>query len=211
MSSIPFRPLLMLAVVALAFLVAPSAVEATHAPADKVAVAGGSIEVRSTSLVEGASSEEFVLLSGLMKTSGPTDLVLQVTLECALWTAVTTVGNDESESSARIDVWVEVDGVPVAVSADDTVSPGKVTFCDRTHRMKTLDFDDEDARIEQYLRTKSANAFNWILLDAGAGMHDIVVKARVDAKVTGAGDAFGAVGKRTLVVEPVKLANDATL
>ena len=190
-------------------LVAPAA--ATHQPADKMAVSGASLEIITAPLIEGSSVTTAELLSGQIKTSSPTDLVLSVNLECALWTDITTVGNDDSESAARVKVWVEIDGVPVAVSGDDTEETGKVVFCDRAYRRTTTDFDDEDARIDSYLRTRSAHSFDWISLNLGSGVHEVSVKAELETAVTGTGMAQAAIGKRTLVVEPTKLANDVTI
>lgn len=189
---------------------APQA-DATHQPADKMAVSGSSLEIITAPLLAGASTVTAELLTGTIKTSSPTDLVLSVNLECALWTDITTVGNDDSQSVARVKVWVEIDGVPVAVSSDDTAETGKVVFCDRAYRRTTTDFDDEDARIDSYLRTRSAHAFDWISLNLGSGIHTISVKGELTTAVTGTGMAQAAIGKRTLIVEPTKLANDVTL
>lgn len=184
---------------------------ADHQPADKVAVSASVLEVLTAPLVESASSREATLLTGTLRTSGPTDLLLQVTAECALWTTVATVGNGSAESMASVKVWIEIDDDAVPVSSQDTEELGKVVFCNRAHRQSVTDLDDSDARIEQFIRTRAANAFNWITLNVGSGVHRIAVKARLDANVTGFGDAQAAVGKRTLLVVPAKLANDASI
>jgi hypothetical protein len=57
----------------------------------------------------------------------------------------------------------------------------------------------------------SANAFNWIWLNAGSGQHTIVVKADLVVTEIGTAAAQAAVGNRTLVVEPEKLANDIAI
>jgi hypothetical protein len=185
--------------------------EATHRPANKMAVAGSSIEILSIELGEGEHSEVVELLRGTMKASNPTDLVIAVTAECALWTDVTTVGNDESEASASVKVWVEDNGAPVPVSSDDELETGKVVFCNRAYKQVTTLFDDEDATIEHFLRDRHADGFNWITLDVGHGLHEYVVKAQIDLNVEGTGMAKAAIGKRTLVVSPERLANDATI
>ena len=73
--------------------------------------------------------------------------------------------------------------------------------------------DDEDATLSLFLRTRSANAFNWVALghvgDAGTNVHTIEVKAALTVNVNESGAAAAAVGKRTLTVIPGKLANDA--
>lgn len=184
---------------------------ATHQPADKMAVSGSALEIMTLPLVEGMSTTTAVLLQGQLKTSSPTDVILSVNMECALWTDITTIGNSNSEAIARVKVWVEIDGQPVPVSMDDRAEPGKVVFCDRAYQRATSNWDDEDARIDSYLRTRSAHSFDWISLDLGSGVHQVTVKADLTTAVTGMGSAQAAIGKRTLVVEPTKLANDVTI
>jgi len=186
------------------------ATTSSPAPADKVSVAGSSIEILSAPLKEGSSSETVTLLSTDLKTSSPTDLLLYLTLECSLWTQVTTVGNDESESVATVSAWIELDGTPISVSSGDAEN-GKVVFCDRAHKQATSGFENENATIEQHLRTKSANGFNWAVLDVGSGTHTLTVMAQLEAHVTNLGMAKSGIGHRTLIVEPVKLATGATL
>lgn len=186
---------------------------ATHSPADKMAVAGATLEVLRDESLLNSDPTIATILTGTMRTSSPTDLILSVTLECALWTTVATVGNDESEARATVKVWVEIDGNPVVVSSDEAGAEdaGKVVFCDRTHRQTVTDLDDDDARIEQFLRTRTANAFNWVALNVGSGIHTIEVKAELDTAATDAGQTMAAIGKRTFVAEPTKLANDVTV
>jgi hypothetical protein len=85
-----------------------------------------------------------------------------------------------------------------------------VVFCNRLWRMNTTQFDDEDATIRTFLGTRTANAFNWIALNVGSGIHDIQVLAQLETQTQGTGEAMAGVGKRTLVVEPVKLAGDVS-
>jgi hypothetical protein len=169
------------------------------------------VEIMSVPLSEGASSEKHELLRTTIKTSSPQDLSFAVTAECSILTSVLNQGNSDSSAEAKVRIWVEFNGNPVAVSSDDTEDTGKVVFCNRSHRQVTSDFDDEDATIQQIQSTKSANAFNWILINAGQGTHDVVVYADIEAQVTGVGEAQGGVAKRTLVVEPQHLQVDATI
>ena len=205
MSNAPLKALAGLAALALLALVtvpalAPEAT-ATHSPANKVTALGSNVEVV-------APGEEVVLLAGTMKTSSPTDLLLSVSLECSILTQVTTVGNDDQEAFGRVEVWVEIDGVPVGVTANDN---GRVVFCDRVHQQETTLFDDEDATIRSYLETRTANAFNWAALNVGSGMHSIVVKGTLTKGATEGAMAEAAIGKRTFIAEPTKLANDVTV
>jgi hypothetical protein len=176
-----------------------------------MAVSGSTVEIMSAGLLTGSSQQTEQLLAGRIKTSGPTDLIFRVTAECALWTNVQTVGNAQSEAEATVKVWVTVDGNAVPVSSGDTVEPGKVVFCNRAYRLETVNFSDDNATIRQFLRTRTANAFNWMTLNVGSGVHDITVMASLELNASGSAYAKAAVGKRTLIVEPVKLANDVTL
>lgn len=182
--------------------------------ANKYSVAGSGVEYFGPTATDGPVAASTELMATSIKTSTTTDLIIQVTLECSIWTTVTTVGNEISEATATVKVWVEVDGIPVPVSADDAMDDaGKVVFCDRTHRQSVQDLDDEDARFETYQRTRSANAFNWIAVDFGGGSvpHSVVVKAELSGDASGTALAQAGVGHRTLVVEPVKLVKGDTV
>lgn len=180
---------------------------ADHLPADKAVASGSALEILGTPTNEGATSEQVELLNATVRSSNTIDLLLQVTLECALWTDITVIGNDESEAIATVNIWVEIDGVPVPVSDDDEESPGEVVFCNRAFKMATMNVDDEDQQIDQYLSTKAANSFNWMSFNIGSGIHNIVVMGELEAQVTGIGEAQAGIGKRTLIIEPLHLAN----
>ena len=198
--------------VALVLIARPEA-RATHQPADKINVSASIVEVMQTQAVLGAgSSGPVTLLSATFRNSTPTDLIIQVTGECALWTDITT---PESEAAATVTVWVELDGVAVPVTSDsnadgvfDDPDDGKVVFCNRAFKISAPVVGPGVVNLFQ--KTRSTHAFNWGALNVGNGIHTLVVKAQLDASVTGVGTfAQAAVGKRTLVVEPAKLANDA--
>ena len=174
---------------------------ATHEPADKVSAAGSATEVMGP-------NERVVLLSEKVKTSKPTDLILGVTTECSITTELTTVGNDFENAMGQVRVWVEIDGTPVPVSADDTTEPGKVVFCKDLYERQTTLFDDEDATIRTLQDTRNSNAFNWMALNVGSATHTIEVVAELKTNASEGAQAKAAVGKRTLIVEPVKSAND---
>jgi hypothetical protein len=87
--------------------------------------------------------------------------------------------------------------------------------------------DEDDIVIRSYNRSREANAFNWGALNVGSEYDDpangknlvvIQVHARLATSLrdedsqdntTDSPAALAAVGKRTLFVEPVKMANDA--
>jgi hypothetical protein len=81
-------------------------------------------------------------------------------------------------------------------------------------KIRAMNVENDNATIERYLRTKTANAFNWIQLDAGSGVHDIEVKVQLEGHAeteTGEAQAKALIGKRTLVIEPVKMPHDAEI
>lgn len=229
---------------AVAVLVWRPPVIATHKPANKVIAAGSGLEafrVGSPTSGVGTNVDARRILSGTLRTSTPADLILGVSLECALWTQTSTAsdetrGVDSSETTAQVKAWITIDGGAdpnagvVKVSADDTLEPGKVVFCNRAQKMDVEFFDtdgeddtDDQLLIKSYLRTRTANSFSWLALNLGNGIHTITLWAELSAGITAFDAPFGthsdgvtepaaaAVGKRTMIVEPAKMANDATV
>lgn len=219
-------------------------VGANHQPANKVAVAGSATEIAGP-------ATDVTLMTGTLKTSSPTDVLIQLSMECALFTD-TSVAPARQKSTAvataRVESWIEIDAtpadatddannvvVPVAsndtaaapgdISLDNDVPPqaaaGRVVMCHRTQGLEAaLDFSDagilaSDDFIRLYQGTREASAFNWVRLNMGSGTFEIEVHAQVVDEISstngGVAVAKGAIGKRTLIVEPAKLANDATI
>ena len=179
-------------------LASPQAHAQSHFPADKVQVSASTMEVISP-------QQEVTLLSAQLRTSDPADLLTRVTAECGLWT---NASSPMGEADARVTMWVELDGNVVPVTFDPAKGgpdDGRVAFCNRVFRVEASDL------VQLFLRTRAANAFTWGTLNVGNGIHTVEVKARLEAEAVGAADARAAVGKRTLVVEPEHLQNDATI
>lgn len=158
------------------------------------------------------------ILATEIKAGGPQDVVIQVALECSLLTDVySTTLDDHPEgytaigrAEAHVDIQVLLDGAPVTLNGEDD---GSVTFCDRVHQQEIRDIDEDTGNftIRQFQQTMSANAFNWVALDLGSGLHTIEVVATIVAANTEGSFAQGAIEKRTLIVEPVDFAHGATL
>lgn len=190
-------------VIALAVLLnglVPSGATATHEPANKVSASGSETEVFGP-------GENVVLLSEMVKTSKPSDLILAVSLECALTTDVTTVGNDSERAFGEVQIEVRIDGKPVPVSAENA-DAGRVVFCNRAYARETSLFDDDDATIKTFFSSRTATAFNWMALDVGSATHKIEVIGHLTETATSGANAQAVVGNRTLIVEPTKAAND---
>jgi len=196
--------------------------DAGHEPANKGAAAGSDLD---------SVHEDTLLLSETIRVSSPEDIIIQVTAECSILTELTT-NNDSLNSAAfgSVRLWVELDGTPVPVAvdddssseddaADDDDSTGEVTFCNRAYERTVADDEDNvppDGVDEEhdYIRTRTANAFNWLALDTGViyddpanGNNIITVELFADFDTTTAGqavaDAF--VGSRTMIIEPTKV------
>ena len=190
-------------------------------PANKVTAAA------SKRVVFGPGTNQ-TLMTARFKTSKPTDLMIQTALECSIFTRlVTDNSNNSSMAGSNVRVWIELDGkvVPLqqisAPPQNGTTPPqgddsDKVTFCDREYQRTVTDEEtnvplDGTDREEDYIRTKTAHAFNWVRMNAGSGMHTIAVKADLSESVNGDATAEAEVGNRTLIVEPTKMANDAVI
>jgi hypothetical protein len=190
---------------------------ASHEPANKVGAAGSDID---------AVGDDSIVLSETVKVSSVQDLVLQLTSECSILTALTT-NNDNLSSMAygSVRMRIEIDGTPVAVATDESNSSeddqaddddeiGEVTFCNRTYSRTTTDEEDPSDGVDEeddFIRTRTANAFNWLAIDVGKNYDDpangnniveIVVFADYDTNTAGEALAEAFVGSRTLIAEP---------
>ena len=203
-------------------------VTADGTPANKTAAAGNGLT---------KVNRDSVILEETVRVSDPTDLILSVTSECSILTSLYTntafdaddpdPTTDTDKARGSVFVWVTIDGKPVPVQSTDP-DDGIVTFCNRTYQRSVTDnedpldgIDDED----DFIRTKNANAFNWLALNVGRDYDvdgDNVVKVEVHADFrryasdgsdrckddTPQGDtcADAYVGKRTLIIEATNAA-----
>ena len=213
---------LLLAVTLFAAYQVGNVAEANHQPADKPFAA-------ASKTVRFSPGTEVTLLTATVKNSKPTDLILQVSMECSIITdnviaGSTVPGAQESAATeGTVRVWLEVDGqiVPIISSSappQDPPPPGddtdKVTFCNRVFNRSVQDAEDpQDGydRSRDYIETKTANAFNWVRLNMGSGVHTIVVKGDLSHFSTTGSNASAFVGNRSLVGIPGKFSNDATI
>jgi hypothetical protein len=203
-------------------LASSQGVFATHAPANKVVAAGDTLAV----LGPGANVP---ILSATLRTSKPTDLILNVNMECSIFTRLVTGpsgagGSDTATASGDIRAWIEIDGAVVPINSisnppQNPPPPGdiatdSVTFCNRTYSRTVTDAENplngQDIE-DDYIDTKNANSFTWLRLNMGSGIHTIVVKATLTESTTGDATAEAVIGNRSLIAEPEKLANDATI
>ena len=169
------------------------------------------------------------LLSATVKNSKPTDMMLHVSMECSIITdnvilGSTTPGAQESAATeGTVRLWIEIDGqiVPIISSSAPPQNPpppgddtDKVTFCNRVFNRTVQDAEDpQDGydRSRDYIETKSANAFNWVRLNMGSGVHTIKLFGDLSHFSTTGSSASAFVGNRSLVGVPDKFSNDAVI
>ena len=181
----------------------------------------------------GALDNGATIASVTIKTATPKDLVVMFDEECSLFTEVrlksgSTGSVSESTVQASQSIWLTVDGKIVPIGAEDptSVTYGKVTMCDRTYSVSTNILDQiqqlcsalntvtpiqcEESYFTSYIKTKDAHGWNWVVLNLGSGEHTVEVHSEIVEEVEiGDGTASAAVGKRSLIVLPQSLSNDA--
>jgi hypothetical protein len=199
-----------------------SGAHANHLPADKPFAA-------ASKTVRFSPGARVQLLSATVRNSKPTDLVLQVAMECSIITDNIILGSDQpgAQESAltegTVRAWIEIDGQIVPIISQSSTSqtppaPGddtdKVTFCNRVFNRTVQDVEHpEDGydRSRDYIETKTANSFNWVRLNVGSGVHKIVLYADLSHFATSGSSASAYVGNRSMIGLPGKFANDATV
>jgi len=175
-------------------------------PSSKSACTSGSIEQVGGSWV--------TVLETDIKTSEPKELVMAVTAETSLVTTAKVQGKQEDweGSMAQVRVRILLDNEPVLFPGGEAEAQEGVVFNNRVLKVKGdlshyADLTETDHWIEIYISTKSANAFNFIAMNVGSGEHNIKVQANMETAVIGSGtpEVAAAMGKRTLVVEEVRM------
>lgn len=164
---------------------------ATHEPANKGAAAGSDID---------EVSDARPILTETFKVSSQEDMIVNVTSECSILTSLLTQGGaDVPEATGRVfgqvELFVTLDGRVVPVDAldgpgsdvgdpeDESVDAqeqGEVVFCNRAYQRTIQDAEEGMDGIDterDYIRTRSANAFNWLAVDIGFDYDDSCVGA----------------------------------
>jgi hypothetical protein len=192
--------------------------DATHQPADKVAATGSTIEILKNDGIAAnelppntvAPDDTKAVLEATLKTSDPSDLLINVAAECALWTLTKSIDDPEdlpstSRAEANVTMWLTVDSnnpnvgrVPVSGTQDG----GDVVFCDRAQQLRTQDLEDDDPEcsddpedpdactyVELFQRTRNANGFNWVAFNLGRGPHTVRLWAHLETNNTTDGPA----------------------
>jgi len=187
--------LLLIGVLFTAYTAQSAVAQSSATPANKAAASASKLTVTS-------AGEDNTILSTTMKTSKPTDLIMTVSLECAILTKLLTKGpgeapatggprSSEAVTEASVRVWIEQGDniVPlnsVSEPPQDPTAPGddtdKVTFCQREEGRRVTDAEDNMDGVDTqqtYQETKTANSFTWILQNAGSGTFTYTVHAEI--------------------------------
>ncbi|MGD2107453.1 MAG: hypothetical protein PVH93_07590 [Nitrosopumilaceae archaeon] len=210
---------LAISTVAIAFTQSVSA-----APANKTVIGSGLIGAQI------ASDDWQTIISGTIKTSTPSDLVISHDQECTIHTGLNLdQDNEQATSAIRQDIRLLVDGEVVPATYGD--EDGIVTLCGRAYQMDTnvlstvydlcnwaesLDLDgdgvadnadicsDDEIYFDSFIRTKQAHGWHWIALDVGSGEHSVEVQSKLINELDGVGNQNGKKG-------PAKDSGDTTV
>ncbi len=159
----------------------------------------------------------YKIISGQIKTSTPSDLIVTHNQECAIHTGLNLdEGTEEATSAIREEIKLVVDGkvVPASYADPHTDSDpdldqfGLITMCGRAYHIDTnvlstvfeLCNNDElcmktEIFFDSYIRTKQAHSWSWIVLDVGSGVHDVEVYAKITKSLEAIGDEVKKKGK----------------
>jgi len=155
------------------------------------------------------------IISGHVKTSTPSDLVVSHNQECAIHTGLNLdESKEEATSAIREDVRLVVDGQIVPATFGDPVTDppnydktieGTVTMCGRaysisTNVLSTL-FDlcevvvgelgaetyvcPDEIFFDSFIRTKQAHSWEWVVLNVGSGVHTVEIQAKLVTSLDG--------------------------
>jgi len=176
---------------------------ASSLPADKMTVTASSTSVQGP-------GTDVPVLTAQMKTSTPADLLLQVTSECTILSQITNMGNSTQSYVAKVELSITVDGKTVPVVPPSTTTgatgsttkadDGHVVFCNREFT-RTTSFTTNNESIKDVENTEQSNAFQWVALNVGNGVHTIVVHATFTD--TNGADTFahGVIDKRSMTAQ----------
>lgn len=171
-----------------------------------------------------APADWTTILSTSLKTAQQKELLIDVSLECGLYTYTKVKSKemtvDTSNAMASILVQVLVDGQPIY--------PSQVHFAKRTQELSAklqgqlalvdadgdgvVDFNEltviDYEEISLLLETLSANSFNFVCMNLESGVHTIEVQAKISMDTLaqmGTAEAKAMIGRGTVVVEEVRM------
>ncbi|MGH7319730.1 MAG: hypothetical protein ACRELA_08910 [Candidatus Rokuibacteriota bacterium] len=174
------------------------------------------------------------VLEATLRTANMKDLLLDVALECGLYTRTKVVSQDGILDTSRADSGVRVRVLLDPGTPNEIVAPpGETTYCRRVQQLSavyngvqncqdengdgTVQYDECELTPEEtelLLDTMDASAFNFVIGDVTAGVHTIAVQAKIDLETSsdmGEAEAKAAIGNGAVTVEEVRLVRGAEI
>jgi hypothetical protein len=179
----------------------------TTTAANKIAIAASDIQaINLNQTANTTSTKPVTLFSTTFKTSTTEDLLMDVHLECGLYTAVGATGGGSgsktsSTATGSVVVWLVLDGHLLPTTLTDTASSnpptldsngipttdnGPVNFCNRQFNLSTQNLSTSEM-LTLFINTKDANAFQWFALNVGNGTHILTAYADLFAATSCSG------------------------
>lgn len=214
----------LVAVLAMSTVAIALSQSAVAAPANKTVMGSGSMGAQI------ASDGWQTIISGTIKTSTPSDLVISHDQECTIHTGLNLdQDNEQATSAIRQDIRLVVDGKVVPATYGD--KDGIVTLCGRAYHIDTnvlstvyelcnwaesLDLDlngepdntevctADEIYFDSFIRTKQAHGWHWIAIDVGSGEHTVEVQSMLVNELDGVENQNGKKG-------PAKDSGDSTV
>ena len=164
--------------------------------------------------------------SASIKTGNNADIVIMFTSEAVMFTDTKIISKGSKETVSDTDqvtlkVWANVtngDADGNTIMAE----PGKITFAERIQTLSGklnylhdgVGWTIEGQEIELLLQTTNANGFNFIATGLPEGEHTVTIYAEIssaeessDANQGSDEEPWGAFGKRTLILDQVRMVN----
>jgi len=175
----------------------PIGVGAQQTAADKAAASASDLDKIDL-------NQSDVVLRQNMSVSDTADLILDTTAECSILTSLYTAGGADtgpdttrSETDGafgQVEMWITLDDKRVPVATDDA-GDGEVVFCNRAYQRTVVDKESPEDGIDSeddFIRTRTANGFNWMAFDVGRDQetggydkgHDNDIEMQLHARYT---------------------------
>ena len=210
------RAVTSISVVAIAALMIASVAAYDFADAAKPGGGGGDSKGANKTMmgipylsVQPNTNEWQPIISGTIKTSTTSDLIVTHFQECAIHTGLKLDGDFQSATSVvREDIKLVIDGKTIPASYGDSPynedgsvneNYGIVTMCSRAYQMDTnilqkindlclfavidpktgATLCEADSFLNSFIATKQTHGWQWVALNVGSGDHEVVVEARL--------------------------------
>ena len=166
------------------------------------------------------------ILTQTIKTANQKDLIIDVSLECGLYTKTRGKSKQDQEgvpiadsamATSTIEVRVTVDGHPVYPDTPVVFAMRAQTLTVLLQGILDICPDPADGLcivgeeyVELILNTMEANSFNFICPDVDSGVHEVTVEASINLDTVGDAVAKATIGKGSVIIEEVRMIKNPT-